>query len=155
MTGTDIRLSLDGQTVLKNGDFDLEYDLDEAVTNRMLRSSNGSWSFDGDIGIGLQDFAGLPNNQANATAIEDAVVTGLRKVGISAQCTVYPITFDSVAIQVLVFTTQGAKQLPFSFRYDGGLVTYIKNTVQDTGFKVQSPANKYDRRYGGIGVIYG
>ena len=147
MTGSDLKMTLDGASVLRNGDFDLETSLDEAITNRMLRTSLGSWQFDPNIGVGLQDYTGMPNNQSNATAIEDAVVTGLKNVGIDAQCTVYPISYDSVAIQVLCFTTQGVVQLPFSFRYEGGEVTYIQSVTQDTGFVVQSPANKYDLRY--------
>jgi hypothetical protein len=39
MTGSDIKLDLNGNVLLDNGDFALEYDLNEAVTNRMLRCS--------------------------------------------------------------------------------------------------------------------
>jgi len=146
MTGTDIKIDLEGNIVLKDGDFDLEDDLNEAVTNRMLRSSKGSWEFDPDIGIGLQDFAGMVNNESTASEIEDAVVTGLRKVDINAQCSVYPISRDAVAIQILVFTDKGMKKIPFSYRYKDGLVTYISSPVQDAGYKTREPANKYDRR---------
>lgn len=146
MTGTDIKLTMEGKVVLKNGDFDIEEDMNEAVTNRMLRSSLGSWEFDPDIGIGLQDFTGMPNSQATGAEIEDAVVTGLKKVDINAQCTVYPLSFDSAAVQVIVFTERGIKKMPFTYRYEDGQVTYITSPVQDAGFKTREPANKYDRR---------
>lgn len=146
MTGTDLKLDLEGKTVLKDGDFDLELDLNEAVTNRMLRTSIGSWEFDPEIGIGLQDYAGRRNDATTGHEIEDAVVAGLRLVDIEGQCVVYPISRDSIAVQVLVFTEQGVKKLPYTFRYEGGLVTYIESEVEDAGYPTREPANKYDRR---------
>lgn len=146
MNGTDIKLTLEGNVVLKDGDFAIEDDLNEAVTNRMLRSSIGSWEFDPDIGIGIQDFAGMVNNASTAADIENAVVTGLKKVDINAQCVVYPISRDAVAVQVLVFTEKGIKKIPFSYRYVDGMITYIESPVQDAGFPTREPANKYDRR---------
>lgn len=146
MIGTDIKLDLEGNVVLKDGDFDLEMDLNEAVTNRMLRTAPGSWEYDPDIGIGLPTYAGRRNDQETASEIEDAVVNGLAKVDIDGQCVVYPISRDAVSIQVLVFTEQGMKKLPYSFRYEGGLVTYIKSEAQDAGYETREPLNKYDRR---------
>lgn len=147
MNGTDIAVTLEGTTTLKDGDFALEYDLNEAVTNRMLRTSLGSWSYDPDIGIGLQDFAGRPNTAQTGQEIEDAVVTGLAKVSIESQCVVYPTAKEAVAIMVLVLTDQGVKKLPFSFTYEDGLVTYTTSEVQDAGYPTQTPLNKYMRRY--------
>jgi len=147
MNGTDIAVTLEGKTVLKDGDFALEYDLNEAVTNRMLRTSLGSWPYDPEIGIGLQDFAGRPNNAQTGQEIEDTVVAGLSRVGIEGQCVVYPISRGAVSIQVLVFTDQGVKRLPFSFKYEDGLVTYMTSEVQDAGYPTREPLNKYIRRY--------
>lgn len=150
MTGTDLKTTVQGKAVLKNGDFDLEVDLDTAVTNRMLRTSPGSWLFDLDIGVGLQDFTGLPNTEETGLSIEDRVVTGLRRAGVAAQCTVYPVSHDSVAIVVIVFTPGGTKTTKVQFRYEGGQTTYFEEPVEDTGFKTQRPVNKYERRFRGI-----
>lgn len=146
MTGSDIKTDRTGKAVLKDGDFDLDTDLDASVTNRMLRTSPGSWALDPDIGVGLQDFAGLPNTPETGAQIEDAVVAGLRKVTIAAQCTVYPVSFDSVAIVVVVFTPFGPKTSTIQFRYEGGEVTYFEEPVEDTGFPTRRPLNKYERR---------
>lgn len=149
MIGKDIKLSLEGNSVLKNGDLDLEADPDQAWTNRILRASKGAWKFDPEIGVGLQDFAGFPNNQETGTNIEQSVVSGLRKVGVEAECTVYPISFDSVAVLVTVFSPDGPKQLNFQFRYDNAKIEYITNEVQSEFSKTREAVNKYDRRHRG------
>lgn len=146
MIGTDIKLTLEGASVLSNGDFDIESDLDWAVSNRILRASKGAWLYDPEIGVGIQDYAGMPNNQETGTTIEEAVVAGLDRVGISAQCIVYPISFDSVAINVTVFTPNGPRTLSYSFRYEDATVTYIESEVDDTTFETRKSTNKYDLR---------
>lgn len=146
MFGTDIKLTNEGSVVLKNGDFDLETDLDSALSNRVLRASKGAWLYDPDIGIGLQDYAGLPNTEETGATIEDAVVAGLAKIGINAQCIVYPISFDSVSINIVIFTPNGPRELTYSFRYEDAIVTYLGTSADDTSFVTRKTTNKYDLR---------
>lgn len=149
MIGRDIKLTLEGNSVIKNGDFDLDEDLDAAFTNRMLRASKGAWAFDPDIGIGLQDFTGLPNTAETARQLETDIVSGLRDIGVIAQVVVYPIAADAVAIRLSVFTTEGQRVFTFSFRYEDAKVTYIESKVNDTQFDTRESVNKYDRRLKG------
>lgn len=137
---------MEGNTILKNGDFDLETDLDTAISNRILRASKGAWIYDPEIGIGLQDYAGLPNTEETGATIEDAVVTGMARVGINAQCIVYPISFDSVAINIVIFTPNGPRNMNYSFRYEDAKVEYIETAADDTSFVTRKTTNKYDLR---------
>jgi hypothetical protein len=146
MFGTDIKTTIEGTTVLKNGDFDIESDLDSAISNRVLRASKGAWKYDPEIGVGLQDYAGMPNNEETGVTIEDSVVTGLGKVGINAQCIVYPTSFDSVSINVVIYTPNGPREMKYSFRYEDALVTYLETEADDTQFVTRKTTNKYDLR---------
>ena len=149
MIGRDIKLTLEGNSVIENGDFALDEDLDAAFTNRILRASKGAWEYDPNIGVGLQDFAGMPNNAETARQLETDIVSGLRDVGVVSQATVYPIAADAVAIRISVFTTEGQRVLTFSFRYEDAKVTYIESIVNDTEFETRESVNKYDRRIKG------
>lgn len=149
MIGRDIKLTLDGNSVIENGDFALDEDLDSAFTNRVLRASKGAWEYDPDIGIGLQDFTGMPNNAETARQLETDIVSGLRDVGVVSQAIVYPVAADAVAIRITVFTTEGQRTLTFSFRYEDAKITYIESIVNDTQFDTREPLNKYDRRIKG------
>ncbi len=146
MIGTDIKLTYEGSSVITNGDFSLDSDLDSAFTNRLLRASKGAWLYDPDMGIGLQDYAGLPNTAETGSTIEDAVVTGLAKAGINAQCTVYPTSFDTVAIVITVFTAGGTRSVTYSFNYEDAIVTYLESETQDTVFTTRKSSNIYDQR---------
>jgi len=149
MIGRDLRLTLEGNSVLTNGDFALDEDLDAAFTNRILRSTKGAWEFDPDIGVGLQDYAGMPNTPETARQIETDIVSGLRDVGVVSQATVYPIASDAVAIRISVFTTEGQRVFTFSFRFEDAKVTYIESSVDDTQFETRPSVNKYNRRLKG------
>ncbi len=144
--GNDLKTTMDGKTVLKNGDFDLEENMDVAITNRMLRCSKGAWLYDPEISIGLQDYAGKLKNQATATEIEEAVINGLKRVGIEAQCTVFPVSFDSVNIVIGIITSEGSKTFEFSFTYKEGIVEYNRTQTDSSLFKTREAVNKYDRR---------
>lgn len=149
MIGRDIKLTLNGKSIIENGDFVLDEDLDAAFTNRLLRASKGSWEFDRHIGIGLQDFAGMANTEETGREIENAIVSGLRDGGIVAHAIVYPVSADAVAIRITVFTTEGARTTTFSFRYEDAKVTYIETTVSATQFVTRESTNKFDERLGG------
>lgn len=149
MIGRDIKLTLEGKSVIENGDFALDEDLDAAFTNRILRSSKGAWEFDPDIGVGLQDFAGMHNNAETARQLETDIVSGLRDVGVVAEAVVYPVSADSVAIRIKIFTTEGQRITTFSFRYEDAKITYLDSEVNDTQFETRESVNKYDQRIKG------
>ncbi len=149
MIGRDLKLTLEGNSVIENGDLALDEDLDAAFTNRILRDTKGAWEFDPNIGVGLQDYVGMKNTPETARQLETDIVSGLRDVGVVAQAVVYPIAADAVAIRVTVFTTEGQRVFTFSFRYEDGKVTYIESSVDDTQFQTRESVNKYNRRLKG------
>lgn len=80
---SDLRITLDGDLVIKDGDFDLVHEFEAAAQNVFcrLKSSDPEW-FQEIICANLEDLLGKPNTKETATQGEDLIKDALMKDGL-------------------------------------------------------------------------
>lgn len=80
---SDLRITLDGDLVIKDADFDLVHDFEATAQNVYcrLKSSDPEW-FQETICANLEDLLGKPNTQETALAGEEMIKDTLTKDGL-------------------------------------------------------------------------
>lgn len=91
---SDLRITKDGDLVVKDGDFDLVHDFEAAAQNVYcrLKSSDPEW-FQEIICGNLEDLLGKPNTRDTATEGENMIKDALMKDGL--------ISYDDLYVQAI------------------------------------------------------
>ena len=142
----DIKLDIDGFSVTSGGDFTLTTD-DSDFVIMMLKNEEGAWKLHPKLGIGLEKYIGMNNNEVTRKNIRESIMVGLKEIGIVTNVIVLPTANESVVCNVELLYPDEAS-VEFSFNFQSGNINYLSvlNDEKSIGTIVQETNNIYIRR---------
>ena len=147
MFGTDIKLNIEGKSIMKNNDFATEDD-DLKYIIRLLVTPPGGWKLHTNLGIGLQDFVGRDNTEENAHEMIEYISEKLYTYAIMAKIEVNPLNEQTVQVIVSAYTEDAIVPINFKFNYRDGKFSYFDVPDDEDIEEAKLPVltNKYYRR---------